>query len=313
MASQHEILSGYSLTKNQTSHSQIMLNPFVSTDFPLNQEEELIRETNDIPTRYLHRQDSQNFQPIDHQIFQDSLQQTLPNDSSQVTLIPMWIDSHLTKYSFSREKKSFGKINFQMIINNHPILFSSLSKDAKGKIHIISTNQNPQLYCEGYSGFVRVHKHGERFTLYKTSNQENGDCDGEIMGISYIKHEGTSSKIRQMRIIMVKDGNPYFPLTKETTLSKLAQKFINPSDPDRFIVLTTKFPEGNPECSLFLFFRHTFIVPSVKNFLVNSPDDSKSIFQIFKQTSNVFALRFSEPFSPLTGFALAIAATNGFK
>lgn len=186
-------------------------------------------------------------------------------------------------------------MKLKLTLNDSPVLFSKPSKDNKGKIHIISSKPDPQLHDDGYSGFVRVHQNGARFTLVTANASPNDNCDGEIMGIAFIKESDDIRDARQMRIILENDMQPYYPLSEEVKLSKLAKTGNLPDETNRFFSITTKLPHRNKSGTLSLCFGNAFVVASINNFLINLPDDSKCILQFYKQSNDAYSVKIGPP------------------
>lgn len=237
------------------------------------------------------------------------------NSQSLYPHIPRPDNPNALAYTLIREKGRFGKNNFKLMLNDSPILYSVTEKLKKGLIHVISENPIPKIHCEGYLGFVRVEQHGTQFTLVHPNPQGNENIiyDSEIMGIAYVNSNEAGFSVRQMRIIMSKDENPYFPLTDNAKLATIAQTNSNPSKVGDFFIFKTKLPIKKPDGNLSLHFGNVYVVSSVKNFIIYNQDESKCLYKIYKRSENAFSMRIDSPFNPLTAFSLGIAATNGFK
>jgi hypothetical protein len=123
------------------------------------------------------------------------------------------------------------------------------------------------------------------------------------MGIAFIHGENVRKHARKMRIVMEKSH----PLSDSIRrLSVYADNDSFPIDNEDYLKLNSILPEVGVDGELYLRFGNIDVIPSIKNFIINS--HSTSIFSLYKISEDVFSLNFVAPFSPLTAFSVAIAA-----
>lgn len=220
-----------------------------------------------------------------------------------------------------RKKGVLGQ-TFTLIKNDRLMYTTKAGKLQIGK-GIIIQKKNAQ---EGeLIGFLRQHDRKRRFTFYLGEEESKL---GEIFGLCFITPKNQSNRIRQIRICFPKDHKPHFPTTKEQNLSRICMKYGKELDEEQtaesakeeeetivdfsdYQFLETQIPHIKEDGSLTLSFGGANPDASMKNFIIRKPYTNKVSVMVFRQSKEMFKVRFAEPFNMETAFGFALAAFVG--
>ena len=214
----------------------------------------------------------------------------------------------MDSYTVFRQKQIFGGTEFRMMKDDKPIFFTSKSQDGLSKFYIISTTKQVTLDSPGFVGFLRIHQSSTRFTLVSNDNLPNDDRDPEIMGLSFIKSLNPDIQARQFKLVLPKNNQPFYPISKRLNLSRVAQSSENLNE---FNIYISELPKKSEKGTLQLSFSGAFVQPSVKNFIIKDKESNETIFMVFKVSNETFRIKFFPPFTPLIGFGIAISVIIG--
>lgn len=247
----------------------------------------------------------------------------------------------LSCFIFKQSSKS-KKNKYRMEENSNVIFFASESKDSKGKTFNITSSSN---IPSDSLGFVRINSNHDVFTIITSEEKFNDDREGELCGIELcgeITIQSTASKIKykKIKIVLPKNGNPYYPISKRKSLNKIVQ--INSKNRDKNQVIyksgqssssqnidddsTPQIDDASLKLDRFLFFESTnpteesednkseemkkfLINPSPKNFIIRG-SDGKAMLIFYKISSGSFNATFHYPITPLIAFGISIAVIS---
>lgn len=206
--------------------------------------------------------------------------------------------------------QTFWKRHVQMTQNDILVYAcESLKKKEYGKIHVICTKNPVELNSQYYVGMVVRHQSGSRFTLYGKSS-DIGLPNPQLAGISFINLKENSS-IRSFRVALPVEGHTYTAIDKQNDLSRIASRG-EPVQVPNVKIYQSALPVKKEDGSLTLYFGPYSIMRSTKNFVVRD-DKNSPIFTIFKTFDGICTLKVRPPFTPLIGFAIAVAISTSTK
>ena len=195
-----------------------------------------------------------------------------------------------------------------MLTQNDVLVYTCKSiKNSYGKVHIITTKRNAETRPEFIAGMIVRHQTGSRFTLYEKFSDFG--CSPQVAGISLITPK-TQSDVRQFRVALPTDGEPYFAKTKMEDLSRFA--YNNENVPANVKIYESILPTKKPDGSYTLNLGKYMIVRSTKNFCVKNEND-QNIFIIFKKNGGACTIKFRPPFTKLISYAIAVAISTSIK
>ena len=142
------------------------------------------------------------------------------------------------------------------------------------------------------------HQSGSRFTLYGKSS-DIGLPNPQLAGISFI---------RSFRVALPVEGHTYTAIDKQNDLSRIASRG-EPVQVPNVKIYQSALPVKKEDGSLTLYFGPYSIMRSTKNFVVRD-DKNSPIFTIFKTFDGICTLKVRPPFTPLIGFAIAVAIST---
>lgn len=210
--------------------------------------------------------------------------------SSSTGYVPPPMPEGISDFIIIRTKK-FGGPKFNMIQNDRNVLVSEMSGDKIGKYHMICLKPTFEKTLPNYQGFLRVHENSTRFTLISNVEKPNDDRDGEIMGI-YLDGK---TKQRTVHIVVPKNGQPFFPISKRLNLSRQAKEKT-----EDFL---DYFESTQSETDDF---ESDVVTKSVKNFKLTDKDGNL-MFQIYKVADSQFNVKVGKPFNSLLAFGLSMS------
>jgi hypothetical protein len=145
---------------------------------------------------------------------------------------------------------------------------------------------------------ARLYNCSRRFWL-------KGD-DGEMFGMHFYSLVGRRSAPRAFHFVLP-NTVPYLPQSEQHELSRIAKaKF---SDPSAVRILSSKLPTKDTNGRTVLKFGKVFVVPSVKNFVLED-EEGQILFMIYKGSDATCTVKVRAPLTPLMGFAMAIAIVS---
>lgn len=216
--------------------------------------------------------------------------------------------AELDAYTVFRKKHVFGGDEFRLMKDDKTLFFTAKSKDGIGSMHLISKSHPVSIDSPGWVGFLRIHQSSKRFTLVSNAVLPNDDRDPEILGLMFVRSKVPDLNARQIKIVMTKNGQPFYPISKRLNLSRIAmEEANNPS----FMTLISELPRKSESGKLQLSFSGAFVIPSVKNFVFRDPETHKVLIMVFKTSSETFRVKFRHPFTQLSAFGIAISIISG--
>jgi hypothetical protein len=139
--------------------------------------------------------------------------------------------------------------------------------------------------------------HGKRRFWFQMRNTP--DCE---FGFSLYDVEGRHVA-RAFRVVVPKK-RPYVAASPDLELAQLAKR--GSADAENFITYASKLPEKNKQGKYTLQFGNVFVVPSVKNFMVE--DENKDpMFMIYRASNSTCTVKAWPPMTPLVAFTWAVA------
>lgn len=242
------------------------------------------------------------------EMFENPPKTTIPQPEN----IPVQVnDVEEQTFQIVYEQKNLGKFwkrHVQMTKDDVLIyICKSIKQKPYGKVHVICTKKPVELGSPYYAGKIIRHQSGSRFTLYGKAD-DVGLAEPQIAGISFVNLK-SNARIRMFRVALPAQDNPYTPSEKKDDLSRIAAA----GDPVPNVqIFSSALPVKKEDGTLSLYFGPYSIVRSTKNFLVRAEDGS-NIFTIFKTFDGICTLKVKQPFTPLIGFAVAVAISTSTK
>lgn len=197
------------------------------------------------------------------------------------------------KMSFAviREKRLLGlkSPSFYLVKDDDMIYHTSLKDTSDGKAYIINTEERIDRFSSTFVGYLKKQESSTRFTLKLPSGSQSAIEHKEELGFYFYHHD---NKKREVFIVAPPKDVPYYPATKDVSLSRLAKAM---NVPPGFSSYTghSETPVGGIE--------------STKNMVLMKQDEKEPIIEFFKAGKDVYHINVNREFSPLEAFAFAIA------
>lgn len=310
--------------KDKPKHRQESINTKKRAK-PIKEKKEIIQKVEqDFEDEFVIQNDVQTLeedfiQPVEIKPYTSTYEAPKIIQPEQVVSIPKSIDINTpadqcqlyTLQIYGESKISRWKRNFRFIKNEEVIFESNPHKYENKKTHVICSKPPIQRYSQTCKGVLKQHESGKRFTLTAKSEKNQGKFS-EIMGLAYFDPEEMKD-VKAFVMIYPKEGQePYFPLTKKESLSRLARNSLKGHIGDQFEIFKSKLPTKDSEGVLHLGLGVQYVVPSIKNMLICDANGRK-IFMIYKVSDGALNVKFAPPLTELIAFSIAIAVSTSTK
>ena len=213
-------------------------------------------------------------------------------------------------YTITKDKAK----QFRMMQDEKPIFFFEIS----GKIIHVSTQFPVEEGTPSYTGFIKIHQHGKRFTVCSNDFKENDDRSPEIAGLAYYQKHCVR--------IAIPIKSPSYPISKARNLSRLAlsgtqypvfsmilpqNAEINKNNDKNLLFFDSQPPiEGNwmpnADPTLPEEIRVVYAETSSKNRIFKT-ESGQPVFMVWKTSAVSFSIKAKDSMSSLAAGGLALA------
>ena len=202
-------------------------------------------------------------------------------------------DPNVIEYTIKREKRMLGmkKPTFYLMNGDEMIYHSKLMDVDTKKAYVINTDENVDRFSHSFVGYLLKHEMNTRFTLKMPLNKIDESTEKEVLGFYFYHHE---DKTRHAYLVEAPSNQPYFPGTKELSLSRLAKSMTVP-----------EYFTGYTGCSTSAKLNS---MESIKNMELFEMGKESPIVSILKIEKDTYKLRMYKKYPTIFGFSFALGS-----
>ena len=123
------------------------------------------------------------------------------------------------------------------------------------------------------------------------------------VALAFVKLPDVKTKIKMLRIAFCDNDKPNYPISERRELLKIAKSGEAIKDIKQYI---NKIPSTGPDGKPVNMFGSTFVLDSIKNYLIND-DKDELLFAIYKSAESLYTVKAKYPITPLMAFSLSIS------
>ena len=202
------------------------------------------------------------------------------------------ISDNVLIYTITRTKRMMGikTATFSLLKDGELIYHTKLQDVGTKMAYVINSEMRIDRFSKTFIGYLLKQERSTRFTLMMPLRKKDEQREKEVLGFYFYHHE---DKTRHAYVIEPPSLQPYFPATKEMTLSRLAKSM---TVPENFVAYTA--------CS----YNSPDSIQSVKNMSLTQVGNDIPIVGVYKIAKNTYQLRMYNKYPTIFGFSFALAS-----